>query len=97
MTSIASHFGGESELVFWAFRYFLGRQTIHTVVFARQLAEAWPLLEKKDQDMIRKELDATFARDDKIRRSPYSEVYQLPLGRDCDREAWLLVRDAYQK
>jgi hypothetical protein len=30
-----------SDLVFWSFRYFLGRMTIATTSFASNLAKAW--------------------------------------------------------
>lgn len=97
MKSLSSHFGCESELVFWTFRYFLGRQSIHTSVFASQLAEAWPLLEEKDQNVIRKELEEAFTIDDEMiaGNSPFGD-YHSPLGRGM-REAWQRVRDAYSK
>jgi hypothetical protein len=81
-----------SDLVFWSFRYFLGRTSIHTGCFARDLAKAWPHIDPLIQFSIKRELDDEFERDDdaRQRKSEYK-----PLGRDCDRASWQLVRDAY--
>lgn len=89
--------GGASELVFWAFRYFLGRRTIATCCFADSLAEVWPLLNDRDKNLIYKELEEAFAKDDaernKEKRVP--GAWGFPLGDDCDRESWEHVRRAY--
>jgi hypothetical protein len=83
-----------SDLVFWSFRYFLGRTSIHTVCFARGLAKAWPHIDPLIQFSIKRELDDEFERDDDARQR--KKEYR-PLGRDCDRASWQLVRDAYSK
>ena len=88
-------YGGADELVFWAFRYFLGRMTIATCQFAEDLSRAWPLLSEHVRDLIRKELDEAFRRDDQERAKDRARPY--PLGMDCDREAWQKVRDAYDR
>ena len=87
------------SLVFWTFRYFMGRRTIHACCFARDLAGAWPYLDKHTQTAIRRELDAAFESDDRARdeQSAMDARITLPLGDDCDREAWELVREAYRK
>lgn len=84
-----------SELVFWSFRYFLGRMTIATCCFARELAESWSYLDPRIQDLIKKELEQAFADDDDARGDVSNKYY--PLGHDCDREAWETVRKAYNK
>jgi hypothetical protein len=81
------------KLVFWSFRYFLGRRTIHTIFFAKELAVAFPLLCSNIQEKIQKELEEAFERDDELRAK--GEKAYLPLGHDCDREAWQKVRDVY--
>lgn len=86
--------GGSSELVFWSFRYFLGRMTISTCAFADSLARAWHSLDEKDQKLIKKELEEAFEKDDEARSDPNCNFY--PLGHDCDRQAWEGVRKAYQ-
>lgn len=83
---------GANDLVFWAFRYFLGRQTIASGQFAEDLASAWPLLHEGIRALIRRELEEGFARDDAARAA--GEQCK-PLGLDCDRAAWEKVRQAY--
>lgn len=83
-----------SDLVFWSFRYFLGRMTIATCTFARDLAKAWPHLDERVQQLIMQELEREFERDDRVRASCLKDCYK-PLGAECDREAWQLVRNAY--
>lgn len=82
-----------SDLVFWTFRYFLGRRTIHTVYFAQNLAEAWPSLDERVQHLICRELEAAFEADERARTNKYNIA---PLGDDSDREAWAKVRAAYK-
>ncbi len=89
-----------SELVFWSFRYFIGRMTIATCCFADGLAKGWVHLNPRIQELIKRELEREFERDDEARKdrveNPESIFkYSLPLGHDCDREAWQKVRDAY--
>jgi hypothetical protein len=87
-----------SDIVFWAFRYFLGRQTIATCMFAEDLAKAWQFLDNRTQQLIKKELNEAFLRDDedRIRKQNGEKVYGFTLGWDCDREAWQKVKDAYE-
>lgn len=87
--------GGASELVFWSFRYFMGRMTIATCCFADELAKAWPLLDERTRNLIRKELDEAFAKDDEMRSDPVCSSHYYPLGMDCDRTHWEKVRAAY--
>lgn len=88
--------GGISELVFWSFRYFVGRMTIATCCFADELAKSWPILDTRIQGLIRKELDELFERDDKMRAELKPHTY-YPLGMKCDREHWEKVRAAYNQ
>lgn len=90
--------GGASDLVFWSFRYFLGRMTIAACAFAEDLARVWPLLAPNIQNLIMQELENAFDRDDKLRLEAKEQgkpATYLPLGHDCDREAWEKVRTAY--
>jgi hypothetical protein len=88
-TSLLQHFDLE-ELVHSSFRYFLGRRTISTCAFARNLAAAWPLLSQSTRVMIGRELAHAYAE-----AARYPE--RQPLGADCDREAWDAVRDAMEE
>jgi len=83
-----------SELVFWAFRYFLGRMTIETRVFADRLANSYWKLDEKQRNIIKQELDRGFELDDASRKR--GDKFH-PLGMDCDRDAWEGVRTAYRK
>lgn len=91
-----------SDLVFWSFRYFLGRMTIATSSFAEDLAKAWPHLDSRVQKLIMRELEEEFERDDRVRQNVAEgkdkSIARLgfPLGMDCDRAAWQRVRDAYK-
>jgi hypothetical protein len=89
--------GGVQDLVFWTFRYFLGRKTIATCCFADELSKAWPLLNDKNKVMIRRELLREFDIDNKARKDWKSGMKWFPLGDDCDRAAWLKVLDAAEK
>lgn len=84
---IFDQFNGISDLVFWSFRYFLGRRTIATVDFARSLAKIYPLLDGQAKAAIRKELEAAF---EGLSRDPGS------MGHKIDQDAWSKVRDAYR-
>lgn len=85
------------DIIFWAFRYFLGRMTIATWGFARDLATAYPFLSKKVRNAIKKELEEAFERDDAERaKKKEGEISWLPLGHDCDRQSWELVRSNWR-
>lgn len=91
-----------SDLVFWSFRYFLGRMTIHACCFAEDLARGWEHLDPIVQERIKSELEKEFEQDDRVRKLELEEPkkaynYYLPLGHDSEREAWQKVRDAYTK
>ena len=96
-----------SDLVFWAFRYFMGRCTIANCSFAESLARGWASLDPRVAGMIHRELEEELVRDDRSRlewqvaadkaihdkkEAPYR---CFPLGHDCDRDSWLqVIREA---
>jgi hypothetical protein len=86
--------GGAGELVFWSFRYFLGRRTIAACQFARDLANAWDDLPSHVKGLIARELEEAFEKDDEA-REPNSVNYRT-LGEDCDRKSWEEVRKKYK-
>jgi hypothetical protein len=89
--------GAPDELVFFSFRYFIGRMTFATCTFAQDLAKAWEFLNERTRTQIERELEDAFKRDDCLRAEPNrgsSNYY--PLGMDCDRAAWELVRAKYK-
>lgn len=82
----------EEFLVIATFRYCVGRRTISACFFAKELAENWHILPENIQIIIKRELNRAFEEDDTARKN--NETY-LPLGMDCDRQAWQLVKNAY--
>ena len=81
---ILDSFHGDTidDLVFWSFRYFLGRRTIATCCFARGLARAYHLLHRLAQAAIKRELDQAFERGE--------------VGHPIDAQGWELVRMAWR-
>jgi hypothetical protein len=74
------------DLIHSSFRYYLGRRTIATCAFARDLAVAWDHLRLTTREMIGRELLKAYEEADK-------HPEWKPLGDDCDREAWDLVKE----
>ena len=73
-----------------AFRYALGRMTYITGMTAEWLQQQWPVLDEHARKIIERDLDAEIVRDNEARASGLSHK---PLGWDCDREAWVRLRD----
>ncbi len=67
--------------------------TITATCFARDLAQAWPGIPERTRQIIRRDLEWEFQRDDDARKR--GDAY--PLGTNCDREAWEQVRIAWGK
>jgi hypothetical protein len=84
-----------NDLIFCSFRYYLGRMTGSTILFAETLAENWDQINPNTQALIEKELEAAFNHDDDQRERGDSSF--RPLGMDCDREAWENVRKCYAR
>ena len=81
-------------LLIFATRYCTGRTTIAAASFARELAEAWPTIPAHTRNIIKRDLEREFEDDDEARAQ--RETCR-PLGSDCDRAAWELVRQAWLK
>lgn len=82
----------ETELLVAATRYYMGRMTISTCAFAADMAAAWPLIPDQIRQIIKRDLQDEFRRDSEARAK--GDTW-LPLGADCDREAWEKVRKAW--
>jgi hypothetical protein len=65
-----------------AFRYHLGRQTYAVSGFCEILQAQWESIPKCCQDLIKRDLEEEFNRDDECRAS--GGQYK-PLGDNCDR------------
>lgn len=83
------------DLIIPATRYYMGRRTIGVTAHCYALARAWPDLSRNVQDIIRRDLEEEFRRDDAMRADEKCSRSYYPLGDDCDREAWEMVRAAW--
>jgi hypothetical protein len=76
--TISQYFGGEAELVFWSFRYFMTRRSIHAAAFAHSLGKCVLRLPKKHKDMIKQEISTGMNNEmfgiPKIMRSEWKKV-----------------------
>ena len=93
---ISSAFNNDlNDLVFFSFRYFLGRATAGVSFFTKNLIAAWPGLNDKTKKQIKKELEKAIEEDGRMRNDPVvRSSYYYPLGMDCDRECWINVMRA---
>jgi hypothetical protein len=90
--------GANDLMVVAAFRYCLGRTTYIVKDCADWLIDYWPNFEQGAKDIIKKELEEAFARDDESRK--YGAGFNTlshPLGHDCDREKWARVRRLWEE
>lgn len=91
---ISAFHGDLNDLVFFSFRYFLGRMSASVSGFTESLIVAWPHLNEKTKNQIKKELRKAIEEDDKMRDDPVCSPSYYPLGMDCDRECWDKVMQA---
>lgn len=89
MVKAAGLFGRGDLMAIAAFRYCLGRRTYIVGDCAEWLIRTWPLLEENAQNVIKRDLEEEFKRDNDAREN--NEDYK-PLGDDCDRAEWERVR-----
>lgn len=80
------------DLIMSSTSYYLGRQTGNVETFCRNLAASWNRLPAHVQSYVRRVVNEAFGRDD-IARSLGKE--HLPLGADCHRVSWELVRKCW--
>lgn len=77
------------------FRYCLGRQTYIVQECADWLTLHWPVIEQPVRNLIQRELEAAFVKDDAIRAAAGPGTGYKPLGWDCDRREWERVRSQW--
>lgn len=87
-------YGRDGLMAIGAFRYALGRMTYIATDTADWLIAVWPILQPGVKTIIQRELAEAIRSDDEQRASG-SEYRSL--GHDCDRAAWLRLRDAIAK
>jgi hypothetical protein len=64
----------DEEILFFCFRYFLGRKTIYVSIFVEELLKRWETLSLRNQGMIKREIKQAI----KYNRA----------GMSCDVQEW---------
>lgn len=80
------------ELFCASTRYYLGRMSIAVPFYCDMLCQHWDSLPKNWQDVIQRDVEDEFKRDDAARLMPDRYPHGYPLGHDCDRSSWERVR-----
>jgi len=86
--------GADETMVIAAFRYCLGRMTYIVEDCCDWLIEQWPNFGERTKELIRKELEQAFIRDDEAREP--RDTY-LPLGHDRARSQSERVRKLWEE
>jgi hypothetical protein len=78
-----------------SFRYHCGRTSYAVSDFCEMLIQEWETIPENCQNLIKRDLEEAFARDDRARAD--SESLSLrALGHDCDRAEWEQVRKLWE-
>ena len=91
---MSGNLGNDDEVAIWAFRYCLGRMTYVTSDCQQWLTSNWATLSDHAKNIIKRDLEEAFVRDDESRRDCREHSWHA-LGHDCDRKSWELVRKLY--
>ena len=86
--------GRHNLMIAAAVNYCLGRSTYITGDCADWLISIWPALDDRTRNIIRRDIDKAFARDDEDREA--GRAYKA-LGDDCDRQQWERVRKLWKE
>ena len=81
--------GHDHLMVISATRYCLGRMTYIVSDCVEWLVKTWPLLSESTRNIIKRDIEEAFTRDDEDREA--GREYKA-LGHDCDRAEWEKVR-----
>lgn len=84
-----------SDMVISTTRYYCGRCTGMVSTWCDWLIEWWPQLPEHVRNMVQKDIELEFERDDRIRKSSQDKA-KYPLGHDCDRASWEKVRQLWR-
>lgn len=76
-----------------AARYYLGRQTSSVSTFCQLLVQEWPSLPASLQNLLQRDIEEQFARDDEDRKLGRET---RALGADVDRMEWTIVRNQWR-
>jgi hypothetical protein len=83
-------------MIIAAFRYCLGRRTYVVSDCADWITQNWESFPERCQQVIRRDLDEAFAKDDAERQERPEQSSWWTLGHDCDRQEWERVRALWQ-
>ena len=86
-----SNFGRDQLMAVAAVRYCLGL-LLHVSNCADWLIAIWPELTDNARNIIKRDVEEAFARDDEDRAD---SSYYKALGHDCDRAQWERVRELW--
>lgn len=78
----------DSEMLFWAFRYCLGRMTYAVSSFCEYATTNIREIERHELELMDKEITEAQEWDDEHCDLPYHKF-----GMDCDRRDWLKLRE----
>ena len=95
MTTPRAHMGIGDMAASWAVRYCLGRQSYAVDDCSRWLCSIWDRLDQEARNLIRRDIEEQFRRDDAAREN--GNASGLPLGMDMDRKSWERVRALWGK
>ena len=95
MTTPRAHMGINDQAAPWAVRYCLGRQSYAVDDCARWLCSVWDRLEPEARNLIQRDVEEQFRRDDAARAN--GNCAGLPLGMDIDRASWERVRKLWRE
>jgi hypothetical protein len=87
--------GDNGLMALCAVRYCLGRRTYISYECREWLYDVWPDLPEKAKNLIKRDVDEAFNRDDEDRASGSTQYKAL--GDDCDRREWEKVRLLWSK
>lgn len=85
---------GIDDLVFFAFRYFFGRSSIHTCCFIDSLIKSWTLLDNRIQSLIMIELEQAYEKESQLQDQNHGVFSEF--GFSYMKEEWDKLRECYQ-
>lgn len=82
-----------------AVRYAIGRMSAQVSLTTEWIRHAWPYLPKGARNIIKRDVEDAFKRDDDHRAEDNRcgvMIDYKPLGMDCDRACWEKVRELWK-
>lgn len=86
--------GRDGLMIIAAVRYCIGRMSYIVSDCVEWLIGIWPGLPERVKNIIKRDIDEAFKRDDEARE--YG-IQDFPLGMECDRQQWERVRNLWSQ